>query len=149
MDLILWRHAEAVDANGTVADAERGLTPKGRRQAERMARWLNRRAAGAIVLASPTLRTRETAAALGRKVRTVAGLAPGGDVDDLLAAAGWPDAARPVIVVGHQPTLGQAAARLITGRAAPWTVRKGAIWWLRRRDGGEVVLQAVLPPPWA
>lgn len=148
MDLILWRHAEAVDASDAVLDAERRLTPKGRRQAERMARWLNRKAADAIVLASPTQRTLETAAALGRKVHALDGLAPGRDVDDLLAAAGWPDAPRPVIVVGHQPTLGRAAARLITGRPAPWTVRKGAIWWLRRRDGGEVVLQAVLPALW-
>jgi phosphohistidine phosphatase len=69
-------------------------------------------------------------------------------VDELLHAVDWPEAAQPVIVVGHQPTLGQAAAKLMTGASATWAVRKGAIWWLRlrERDGGEVVLQTVLSP---
>ena len=37
MNLILWRHAEAEDG---VPDLERGLTDKGRRQADAAARWL-------------------------------------------------------------------------------------------------------------
>ena len=148
MDLILWRHAEAVEPTLALADADRALTPKGHKQAERMARWLNLHLPRATVLASPALRTRQTADALGRKARTVDALAPGRGVDELLRAAGWPDAALPVIVVGHQPTLGQVAAHLLTGEDMPWAVRKGAIWWLRlrERDGGEVVLQTVLAP---
>jgi phosphohistidine phosphatase len=54
-----------------------------------------------------------------------------------------------VLVVGHQPTLGQAAALALTGVASAWSVRKGAVWWLRRRvrDGEvEVVLRAVVGP---
>jgi phosphohistidine phosphatase len=52
-------------------------------------------------------------------------------------------------VVGHQPTLGRAAALALTGRAADWPIKKGAVWWLTRRvrDGeAEVVLRAVIGP---
>ena len=55
----------------------------------------------------------------------------------------------PVLVVGHQPTLGQVAALVLTGQPLPWAVKKGAVWWLRTRDreGDEqVVLQAVQSP---
>ncbi len=45
MDLILWRHAEAFDALEGEDDLSRSLTPKGERQAQRMAEWLNQRLA--------------------------------------------------------------------------------------------------------
>jgi phosphohistidine phosphatase len=63
----------------------------------------------------------------------------------VLAAAGWPDRTSVVIVVGHQPTLGQAVARALTGRDEGWSLRKGALWWLRSRDG-EVSVRAVIGP---
>ena len=150
MDLILWRHAEAVLEDVAEEDLERALTVKGERQAERMAEWLNRRIAHSTrVLASPARRCQQTAAALGRNFKTLAALAPGASAEDVLAAARWPDAAEAVLVVGHQPTLGLAAALLLTGTAAPWPVKKGAVWWLRQRsrDGGDqVVLQAMQSP---
>ena len=72
---------------------------------------------------------------------------------DTLAAARWPDSREAVLLVGHQPALGQLAAHLIGGpsslESAPWTVRKGAVWWLRHRvrDGeASVVLVAVHTP---
>ena len=37
MDLILWRHADAIELQGNLSDLERPLTPKGERQAQRMA----------------------------------------------------------------------------------------------------------------
>ena len=40
MDLILWRHAEAEEGG---PDLERRLTPKGRKQAKRVAAWLLQR----------------------------------------------------------------------------------------------------------
>ncbi len=150
MDLILWRHAEAVFEDEAEEDLERALTAKGERQAERMAEWLNRRIAHSTrVLASPARRCQQTASALGRKFKTVASLAPGASPGDIVAAARWPDAAEAVLVVGHQPAIGMAAALLLTGAAAPWPVKKGAVWWLRERsrDGGnQVVLQAMQSP---
>ena len=70
-------------------------------------------------------------------------------VEDLLQAARWPRASEPVLLVGHQPTLGLLAARLLAGTELPWSVKKGAVWWLRSRlrDGhNEVILQAVQGP---
>ena len=61
----------------------------------------------------------------------------------------WPDSTEPVLVVGHQPTLGIVAARLMTGADQAWSVRKGAVWWLGQRDRegvAQVNLQAVHGP---
>jgi len=150
MDLILWRHAEALERGDELPDLERPLTPKGERQAQRMAQWLHRHLPESTrVLASPALRTRQTAEALGRKHKLVPELAPERTVTELLEVARWPDARGPVLVVGHQPTLGLAAAYLLAGIAQPWAVRKGAVWWLRSRERegrAEVVLHAVLSP---
>jgi phosphohistidine phosphatase len=150
MDLILWRHAEALDGSDPGDDLARPLTAKGERQAARVAAWLNLQLpAGARVLASPARRTQQTAAALDRKVKTVTELAPDGNVEGLLHAARWPDAREPMLVVGHQPTLGLAAAYLLAAQPQAWAVRKAAVWWLRgrERDGQlQVVLHAVVSP---
>ena len=151
MDLILWRHAEAQDALEGQGDLERALTTKGERQAERMAQWLTRRlGASTRILASPARRCQQTVAALGRDFETSAAIRPDASVAKLLEAAGWPDAGEPVLVVGHQPTLGLVAARLLAGVDQPWSMKKSAVWWLRRRErdgeGAQVVLQAVIGP---
>ncbi len=150
MDLILWRHAEALEMREVEDDLDRALTPKGERQAQRMAIWLNRQLpASARVMVSPARRAQQTAAALERKVKTVPALAPDGTVEGLLHAVRWPDAREPVLVVGHQPTLGLAAAYLLAGQAQAWPVRKGALWWLRAREREgvlQVVLHAVVSP---
>ena len=150
MDLILWRHAEAFEMREVQDDLDRALTPKGERQAQRMATWLNRQLpASTRVMASPARRAQQTAAALDRKFKTVPDLGPLAVVDALLHAVRWPDAREPVLVVGHQPVLGLAAAYLLAGQPEPWAVRKGAVWWLRarERDGNlQVVLHAVVSP---
>lgn len=149
MDLILWRHTEAEDA---LPDATRELTGRGRKQAARMADWLNPRLPPDIrILTSPATRARQTAQALGREYQEVPALAPGANAADVLAAAGWPDAAYPVLVVGHQPTLGQVAMQLLAGQAGDLTVKKGGIWWFQSRERtgqGQVVLRAVAAPDW-
>lgn len=150
MDLILWRHAEAIETRDGKDDLDRALTPKGERQAQRMAAWLNRQLpSSARVLVSPARRAQQTAAVLDRKVRTLSDLAPDATVEALLHAVRWPEAKEPTLVVGHQPTLGLAAAYLLSGQALAWSVRKGGVWWLRGRDReGElqVVLHAVVSP---
>jgi phosphohistidine phosphatase len=67
----------------------------------------------------------------------------------LLEAARWPQSKEPVLVVGHQPTLGQTAAWLLAGVTQPWAVKKGAVWWLRSRERegeGQVVLVVSIAP---
>jgi phosphohistidine phosphatase len=150
VDLILWRHADARDSDVELEDLQRPLTAKGERQAQRMAQWLNRHLPESTrVLASPALRSRQTADALNRKYKIVSELAPERSATELLQVARWPDARGPVLVVGHQPTLGFVAAYLIGGLTDSWTVRKGAVWWLRQRereDRAEVILLATLSP---
>ena len=152
MDLILWRHAEAGDSLlDDAADLERPLKSKGERQAQRVADWLNQFLPdSARILTSPAVRCTQTAATLGRRVKKVDALGPSGTVEGLLAAARWPDAKEPVLVVGHQPTLGMVAAYLMCGEAArscePWSIKKGSVWWLRHRpreDRAEVQIVAV------
>ena len=124
MDLILWRHAEAGDhLADPIADLERALSPKGERQARRVADWLNQFLPdSARVLTSPALRCQQTVAALGRRVKKTAALGPDGDVESLLAATRWPDSREAVLVVGHQPTLGRVAAYLMAGESARFMI---------------------------
>lgn len=147
MEIILWRHAEAEDG---LVDEHRGLTSKGEKQARRMAAWLNKRLPeDVVIMASPALRAQQTAQALTRDFETRSELGTSADAASVLKAAGWPRARRTVLVVGHQPTLGQVAALLVSGRAAEWSIKKGAIWWLARRSrtGAETVsVRAVVAP---
>lgn len=150
MDLILWRHAEAELLQEGASDLQRCLTPKGERQAKRMAAWLNQRmTAGTRVLVSPAQRTVSTAEALGREFRIDPHIAPDASVEDLLAAARWPETSEPTLIVGHQPTLGLLASLLLTGHDQAWGVKKGSVWWLRsrlREGESEVLLQAMQAP---
>jgi phosphohistidine phosphatase len=151
LDLVLWRHAEAEPGE---PDLGRKLTPKGEKQARRMAEWLHAHLPdSARIVASPAARAQQTAQALAelahRRFKTLEALAPGASADDVLAAIGWPDGKTPVVVVGHQPTLGWVAAKVMTGTELPWSIKKAAVWWLqsRSRDGEErAVLRAVINP---
>ena len=151
MDLLLWRHCEAEPGE---PDLGRALTGKGEKQARRVAAWLHAHLPdSARILASPAQRSQQTAQALAelapRKLKTVDALAPGGSVEDVLRAVRWPDAKSVVVVVGHQPTLGRVASRLLAGADADWPIKKGGLWWFSSRDRGgveQVVLRAVMNP---
>lgn len=146
MDLLLWRHAEAVD--GT-PDEHRELSERGLQQARRMSRWIEEnRPRRMRILVSPTRRTRQTASAFKHAAEIVPSIGPGASVADLIAASGWPDASGAVLLVGHQPTLGRLAALLLAGQEAEWAIKKGALWWItnRVREGEtQNVLRLALP----
>jgi phosphohistidine phosphatase len=139
VELILWRHADAEDG---ADDLARRLTPKGHEQAAAMAKWLRAHLPkGCTVVASPAVRAQQTAEALGMKVVTDITLAPGAmpaDIAEVLEKHGGR-----VVVVGHQPDLGRAAAELV-GAPGEWAVEKGAIVWLT--GGRPVRLKALLSP---
>ena len=147
MNLLLWRHAEAEDGHD---DMQRALTKRGRKQAELGAAWLRQHAPADLqVLVSPAVRTRQTADALKLDYTVVPDLAPDAEPANVLAASGWPFASTSVLVVGHQPTLGRVASTLLAGEDLPWTLKKGGIWWLARRQRDEdfqVVVRAVVNP---
>lgn len=150
MDLLLWRHAEAKDAEDSMADADRGLTERGRQQAERVADWLRQQPLRKVeVISSPAKRAVQTAKTLGLPFKIARQLGVGASPADLLGAVNWPDYDGAVIVVSHQPTLGRLASLLLAGNEANWTIKKGGIWWFTnrvRRDETQTVLRAVHSP---
>jgi len=146
MDLILWRHAEAEPGHEGLPDLERALTSKGQKQAKRMGKWLDSQLPESCrILVSPAVRTVQTAEGLGRKYKTHAELAPGAEPEAILQAANWPAGRETVVIVGHQPTLGQVAALLLTGEPLDWEMKKAGAWWFVQRDPDEpLVLKAVM-----
>ncbi|MGC2047790.1 MAG: phosphohistidine phosphatase SixA [Gallionella sp.] len=147
MDLILWRHAEA--ANGT-PDHSRELTPKGIKQAEKVASFLNAHLSDEYrVLASPSARTQQTAAALTKHFTLAPTIAPGATAHAVLQAARWPDEGGTVVVVGHQPTLGEVAAQLLGCGDCSLSIKKGGVWWFSRRERevtAQITLRLVITP---
>jgi phosphohistidine phosphatase len=150
VDLILWRHAEAKDADGPIADADRELTARGIKHAQEVAEWLRRqRLPKVAVLSSPALRATQTARILGLPVKVKTQLGVGASTADLLGAADWPDHPGAVILVSHQPALGRLAALLLAGVEADWTIKKAGVWWFSNRVRGnetQTVLRAVHNP---
>jgi phosphohistidine phosphatase len=150
-DIVLWRHA---DAEPGVPDLQRALTPKGQKQARRMARWLHDRLPPtAVIYASPAKRAQQTALALAhlgaREFVTVDEFSPSTRVDAALGALRSTDPTRTIVVVGHQPTLGELASRLLGADVDDWPIRKGAVVWLAARDDDDrshVVLRAAISP---
>jgi phosphohistidine phosphatase len=113
MRLILVRHAHSDPGQ---PDELRPLSARGRDEA----RALGERLAAErpdLVLASPLLRARETAAAIakaaGVELRIDERLAPGAGSDDVLAAVEGAD--ETVVAVGHQPDCSEIAAALGAG----------------------------------
>ncbi len=159
MDLILWRHADAVSIEHG-DDFSRKLSGKGRKQASQMANWLESRLPDSTrVFCGHWKRDIETAEALtalsGRKLHVKPQLSAEADTAHLLAAVDWPENRHPAVIVAHQPAIGRLVSLLLFGEERDIAVRKGSIWWLtnrRRGDGAEgrdvhpVVLRAVVCP---
>lgn len=112
MRLVIVRHAEAAAGH---PDEVRPLTAQGRAQARQLGDALRRR--GVVpdaVVSSPLLRARETAAGLELGEPEIDDrLAPGATPEDVRSAAEARGST--VVVVGHQPDCGRAAAALGDG----------------------------------
>ena len=147
MELILWRHAEAAEGQ---PDIGRALTDKGRRQAEHMASFLSGRLPpNTRILVSPALRAQQTATALSPHFITAPNIGVHATPQTAIAAAGWPMAGGAVLLVGHQPWMGELAAHLMTGHADFWSIKKGSVWWFSRREREgdfQTVLRLVIAP---
>ncbi len=151
MDLILWRHAEAEPGSEDLPDMNRKLTGKGLKQAAKMARWLDRNLPERCrVMVSPSTRTRQTMALLERKFKIVPELGPDASADTVLKLTNWPDAREPVVIVGHQPYLGEVAALLIAPLQIDCAIRKGNVWWISQKSdesgGYQTYLKAIMTP---
>jgi phosphohistidine phosphatase len=147
MEMILWRHAEAVDG---FPDQDRALTKKGQHQAERMAAYLTLHLpSNTRILVSPAARAQQTASALTRNFTTEPAINVHATPQAVLNAAGWPTGNHATLIVGHQPWLGEVASLLMTGTAESWSVKKGSIWWFSHRDRddeAQTTLRLVITP---
>lgn len=138
MELILWRHADAEYAASS--DLARRLTGKGQKQARAMAQWLHEQLAGRTVrlIASGAVRAQETLTAFSPNFTIDPRLNCGASVEDYLEACGWSPAAEElVILVGHQPEIGEVANYLLYGRATECEFKKGAVCWLQSTDASK------------
>jgi phosphohistidine phosphatase len=147
MQLILWRHAEAAPG---IPDEARPLTDTGRLHAQQMAHWLRSRLpADLLILSSPAVRTRQTAETLKLPYTLSDALANHSSAAAMRDAAGWPDNPLNVMLVGHQPLLGELLV-LLLGAATPLDdMPKAGIWWLKaQRSAGRLVIgvEAVIGP---
>jgi len=145
--LILWRHAEAEFLAPGQNDLSRVLTAKGVSQSVEMARWLNQHLPKrTLVLASPAERTKQTARALNQDVHVLDILAPDTTYQTVLEYLSQ-SLAEHLLLVGHQPWIGQLLAHLLGFVADELSVKKGAVWWLRlSADGACYQLYTVQTP---
>jgi len=116
--LYLLRHAKSSWADPGLADRERPLAPRGRRDAKRIAKHLGRLGCSPeLVLCSPAVRTRETLEVV-RPVLADSTIVLeedlyGASSDRLLARLRRvPDTVASVMLVGHNPGLHQLALAL-------------------------------------
>lgn len=152
VELYLLRHAHAGDPETWSGDDdERPLTAKGRRQSERLGRFLGAtRFQPDAILTSPKARARQTAEIVARRLhidvtvdeRLGSDLGLAG-LDGVLGDA---DAARPVLV-GHDPDFSALLAMLCGASRVP--MKKGALCRIdvdRPLQPGAGVLRWLLPP---
>jgi phosphohistidine phosphatase len=118
--LVLLRHAKSAYPDG-VADHDRPLAPRGRREAGLAGDWLRANLPAIdAVLCSTATRTRETLAhtAIDAPVRYVDrlyGAAPGTVIDEITLVG---DDVAALLLIAHEPAMSQVALGLASGGSA-------------------------------
>ena len=139
-NIILWRHAQAETADFELGEQDnaRQLTAKGNVQAKRMGRWLKEHLPkNTVLLCSPAVRAVQTAEELHYKIQLEPALLPGATLNQVLNALTPYQQQKNLLIVGHQPWLGELLAYLFEQSAVDVanvqsiSVKKGAVWWLR------------------
>jgi phosphohistidine phosphatase len=133
-ELYLIRHGIAEDrGDAWPDDAKRPLTDEGTSNMRKAARGLARLGVKFdAVLTSPFVRTRQTAEIIATAfeerppIVAVESLAPGGSIQNVLADLERQARRSRVAIVGHEPGIGELAARL-AGARYPIEFKKGAV----------------------
>jgi len=138
MDIYILRHGEAQPRSEDLPEADRKLTPKGRRDVERIARLAREaKVQPDLVLSSPYTRARETAQIALRAfepkppiVETPA-LLPSGAPKHVWKEIKSHSVSQQLLVVGHEPQLSGLIAYLLASPALRLDLKKGALVRLR------------------
>ena len=136
MRIHIVRHGEAEPASQEVSDGERKLTAEGRRQSQLLGSALSvLDNIPTLILTSPLRRALETTEIAVRAmtttnrrppIRVLDRLSPEFRTDDLLSAL--PIESTSLMLIGHQPTLGELAGILIGGiHARPLPLSTGSV----------------------
>ncbi len=134
-------------------DTARRLTTDGHFQAQGSARWIRelcmRQDWIPRLISSPAVRAQQTASTLSQltfwPIHTEPRIAPGQDSGIFMECLFETDADC-LIMVGHQPTLGQVASYLLPDRS-PWIITKSSVWWLEcLSQSGDTLLHSSYIP---
>jgi phosphohistidine phosphatase len=138
MELYVLRHAIALQRGAPEVrrDSERPLTDSGAKKMERIARAMRSlKVNPALILSSPYLRARQTAEIVAREfdaesiLELSPHLEPGGDQEELMKILGGEYASHDqVMIVGHEPSLSELIAVLLSGdERVAVTMKKGGL----------------------
>lgn len=151
MKIILWRHAQAEES---LDDLARELTIKGHRQAAKMAAILRKKLPENFRLwVSEAMRSQQTAAHLGGNFEIFPELNPEIEVQTLLPLLTTIHETDTVVIVGHQPWIGQLCGFMLNrswhSDENYWSVKKGSFWWFEAHLQADVfhskLLSVVVP----
>lgn len=138
MELYLIRHgiAQQLGLKNDFTDEKRTLTSEGRERMRDIARGLRKLGVQLdLLLTSPLTRALETAEIVAevlgfskKEIIQTGGLSPGGAADELFAEIKSHTGVEAVALVGHEPYLGELAARIVqcNGRLAI-DLKKGSV----------------------
>jgi len=152
MEIWLMRHAAAEERASSGRDADRTLSEDGHRRAREVARGLAELEPGIqLILTSPYARARQTAEPVARalrlsgRLRETQALEPASDPEEILDEI-RSEKVEGVLLVGHEPHLGNLLGRLVAGHAGlEIPMRKAAVARLSWTGSGQAMLRALLP----
>lgn len=136
-NLMLWRHADALPLSTEVTvDLNRPLSKKGHLQAEKMAGWLNKHLpSDTLLISSAALRAKQTLQALSDQFVVLNTLNPDATLEmtvkTLIDLPTNHQDKLNILIVGHQPWLGELAGFLLELKPSEMHIKKGALWWFK------------------
>lgn len=146
--VMLLRHGTAEAVRAGSVDEERGLTGDGRHEVQELATGMRMLALSVdVVLTSPLRRAEETARIVANvhgvtdRLEVLPALSPGGAPEAVVRSLSACDGASGVVLVGHEPDLGELASILLSG--TPGLVK------IRFQTGGVAGIRLAQLPPCA
>ena len=99
-----------------------------------MARWMERQLPeSAKIICCPTVRAEQTLLPLGRKYKCRDELSPNALPGEVLKLVHWPHNKQTILIVSHQPLIGQLISQLLHIQTHPLNIKKCSVWWLRSK----------------